>query len=147
MSNERSPRDVCSITIGINGLMSGWLLAAGGPQFRLGRRFFLVRGPDPLTRFGLLGRNALHVGDHAVESTREPHALTLGLVGARGMRLLEHLVGLLEAVAERGVDLLVGNLDAELVRDGLEHELAGDRGRGLLAEARNEVLGGVAGEL
>ena len=32
MSNARSPREVCSTTIGISGLMRSSLLAAGGPQ-------------------------------------------------------------------------------------------------------------------
>src|SRR5919197_1498101 len=55
MSNERSPREVCSMTIGIRGM--GSLLAAGGPEFRLGRWFFLVRCPDRLAP----GRDLLHL--------------------------------------------------------------------------------------
>src|SRR5439155_17915584 len=147
MSNERSPRDVCSITIGINGLMSGWLLAAGGPQFRLCRRFFLVRGPDPLARLGLLGGDTLDVRDDAVEGSGQADVLALGLVHACLARLLDHLLGLVESVAKRRVDLLVGDLNPELVCYRLEYELPGDRGCGLLAQARHEILRRVAREL
>src|SRR2546422_8614244 len=139
MSNERSPRDVCSITIGINGLMSGWLLAAGAPQFRLCRRFFLVRGADPLARLGLLGRDALDVRDNAVEGSGQADVLALGLVHTGLARLLDHLLGLIESVAERRVDILVGDLDPELIRHRLEDELSGDGGCSLLAQARHEI--------
>src|SRR5438067_4928082 len=115
MSNDRSPRDVCSITIGIKGLMSGWLLAAGGPQFRFGLGFFLVRGPDSLARLGLLGRNALHFGRDPVERAGQAHRLTLGFVGAGLLGLRDHAVGVLEAVIEGSVDFLVRDLDPELV--------------------------------
>src|SRR5438105_9855900 len=103
MSNERSPREVCSITIGIRGLISGWLLAAGGPQFRFGRWFFLVGRPDLLARGVLLGRDRLHLGGEPVERALEPQVLAQlvdsGLhdlldrrvdVLAGGLRLLAH---------------------------------------------------------
>src|ERR671936_1866017 len=99
MSNERSPREVCSITIGINGLIC-LLLAAGGPQFRLCLGFFLVGGPDALARLGLLGRNALDLGRDPVEGTRQTHVLALPLVHTCLARLLDHLLGLLEAHTE-----------------------------------------------
>src|SRR5215210_8766675 len=108
MSNELSPRDVCSITIGINGLMSDRLLTAGGPQFRLGRLLFLVRGPDRVSGCGLLGRDPLDFSSNVVESAGEPRRLALCLVGARSLRLLDHPLWLLEALAESLVDLLVG---------------------------------------
>src|SRR6266511_50949 len=147
MSNDRSPREVCSITIGINGLMSGWLLATGGPQFRLRLGFFLVWRPDALARLGLLGWNALDFSRDPVESAGQAHRLTLRLVRARSSRLLDHLFGLFEAVAEGLVDLLVAHLDAQLIRGRLEQELAGDGGSRLVAEAYDEVVGRVAGEL
>ena len=53
MSNERSPRDVCSITMGSAG--SSGLLAAGCPQFRLAGGLFLVGRPDRLARRRGLG--------------------------------------------------------------------------------------------
>src|SRR5215813_14126733 len=99
MSNDRSPRDVCSITIGMRGLI--WLLlASGGPQFRLSLGLFLVGCPDCLTRRGLLGRDPLDLRGDPVERLRQPHGLALGLVRARLLRLLDDLVGLLEAFAE-----------------------------------------------
>src|SRR5580765_3196620 len=100
MSNERSPREVCSMTIGMRGLIR-LLLASGGPQFRLCLGLFLVRCPDCLTRRSLLGRNPLDLVRDPVECTRQPNGLALRLVGSGLLRLVEDLVGLLEAVAER----------------------------------------------
>src|SRR6202040_2405525 len=141
MSNERSPREVCSITMGINGLIwlllafwrvgcsfqtvtaqamlrSRWLLATGGPQFRLGGRLFLVGRPDGFAGGGLLGRDPLDLVRNAVEGAGKAHAFALRVVRARGARLLDDLVRLLEAVAEGLVDLLVRNLDPEPVGGG-----------------------------
>src|SRR5919198_4148975 len=148
MSNERSPREVCSITIGMRGLMSGWVsLAAGGPQFRLGLWFFLVGCPDSLACLGLLGRNALDLLRDSVERTRHAHRFALGLERAGLPRLLEHCIGVVEAIAERFLDLLLGDVDSELVGRRLQHELAGDGRGGLLAQPRDEVLRRLAGEL
>src|SRR6266540_6283542 len=115
MSNDRSPREVCSITIWINGLISGWLLATGGPQFRLGLGFFLVGRPDAFARLRLLGRNPLDLVRDPVESAGQAHRLALRLVRTRGPGLLDHLLGLLEAVAEDLVDLVVAHLDSQLI--------------------------------
>src|SRR6266516_4007678 len=147
MSNERSPREVCSITMGINGLISGWLLATGGPQFRLGGRLFLVWRPDGLAGGSLLGRNALDLAGNAVEGTGEAHVLALRVVRAGSTRLLDDLVRLLEAVTEGLVDLLVRDFDPELVGGGLEHELSGHGSGRLVLQALDEILGRVAGHL
>src|SRR3954453_12625135 len=105
MSKDRSPREVCSITIGINGLI--WLLSAsGGPQFRVGLGLFLVGCPDCLARGRLLGRDPLDVGCDQVERARESHRLTLGFIGARLAGLLDDLVAVLEALAERSIYLV-----------------------------------------
>src|SRR6266480_2909144 len=118
MSNERSPRDVCSITIGMSGLI--WLLlASGGPQFRLCLGLFLVGRPDRLAGGRLLGRNPLDLRGDPVERARQPHRLALRLVGAGLPRLRDDRVAVLEAIAERLVDLLVADRDAELVGGGL----------------------------
>src|ERR1700675_4283824 len=109
MSNEPSPREVCSITMGINGLMSGWLLATGGPQFRVGGWLFLVGCPDGFAGGGLLGRDPLDLVRNAVEGAGKAHAFALRVVGARLARLLDDLFRLLEALAEGLVDLLVGD--------------------------------------
>src|SRR2546430_11660174 len=162
MSNDRSPREVCSITMGINGLMSGWLLrrrlrcrppeagpaaparpssATGGPQFRLGGWLFLVGRPDGFAGSGLLGRDALDLDDSAVEGAGKAHAFALRVVRTRLACLLDDLVRLFEAVAEGLVDLLVRNLDPELVGGGFEHELTGDRCGRLVAQAPDQILG------
>src|SRR6476661_10973865 len=107
MSNDRSPREVCSITIGMRGLI--WLLlATGGPQFRLCLGLFLVGCPDCLTRRRLLRRDPLDLGGDAVERAGETHRLALRLVGAGFSSLVDDLVPFLEALAERVVHLLVG---------------------------------------
>src|SRR5919204_5367926 len=159
MSNERSPREVCSITIGISGLIRAplnisrvdWssqrLLATGGPQFRLGLGSFLVRSPDRFARLFLLERDALDVGGDPVERGGEAQALTLRLVGSAGTELLDGSIGVFEAFADGRVDLLVADLDPELVGDRLEHQLARDRALRLGAEPRDELVGRVAGHL
>src|SRR5581483_2108519 len=67
MSNARSPRDVCSTTIGIRGMSS--LLAAGCPHLLRRARLFLVLvgSPELLARRRLLRRDRLHLGGDAVE--------------------------------------------------------------------------------
>src|SRR6266853_3830572 len=74
MSNARSPREVCSTTIGIFGLIGfSLLLGAVGPQLRLLRFLlqFLLRGPDRLTRFCLLRRDRLDVVGDPVDRLLE----------------------------------------------------------------------------
>src|SRR4051794_12753998 len=172
MSNERSPREVCSITIGINGLMlapllfswvdwsfqtatsqarSRWLLAAGGPQFRLGRLGFLVGGPDLLAGARDLGGDALRLLGNSVERLAQPQVGAQHLLAAGVEHLLDGVVrivaGDLRLLADQLADLLVGDLELELARARLEHELAGDRERGLLGHALDEFLGRLAREL
>src|SRR6266511_2710253 len=115
MSNDRSPREVCSITIGINGLISGWLLATGGPQFRLGLGFFLVGRPDAFARLRLLGRNPLDLVRDPVESAGQAHRLALRLVLILFPSLLDHRFTLLEEVAVYRVDFFVVCLDARVL--------------------------------
>src|SRR5712692_6163638 len=125
MSNARSPREVCSTTIGIRGLMRS-LLAGWGPQFLLGRRAILLRSPDALTRRFLLcalGRlllgDRLDLGDDPVERLAQADALADAVGAALGEELVN--VGLLLACAEQlGADLLVGHVQPELVGDRLE---------------------------
>src|SRR5919202_7767 len=178
MSNDRSPRDVCSITIGMRGLMAGapsfsrfdWsfqtvargspygltvtpqaasrrLLATGDAQFRLCLRRFLVRCPDRLARTLLLERDPLHLRGDAVEGSGEPPALALRLVGAAFAQLPQHAVSVLEALADRLIDLLVGDLDPELVGDRLQHQLTGDGALRVRPKPSDEVVRGGAGDL
>src|SRR5206468_13072429 len=130
---------------------SCWLLAAGGPQFRLGRGRFLVGGPDALARAGDVGRNALRLFGDMVEGLAQPQVGAQGLVAASLSHACDRLVGIvavrLRLLADQLLDLLVGNLEAELVGDRFENELAGD---GLLrfgAQVLDELVAGLAGEL
>src|SRR6266542_1394573 len=121
MSNARSPREVCSTTIGINGLISP-LLPTGGPKLRCGRRPFLpVRRPDALARLVQLGRDRPYLRRDAIE-----HLLHAEIVAHTvGAAALDELVDVLVGLAcgpKLLADLVVGDVEPELVRDGLEHE-------------------------
>src|SRR5947207_6549829 len=124
MSNARSPRDVCSTTIGIRGISS--LLAAGCPHLLRSLRLFLVGCPKLVACLRLLGRDWCHLGGNAVE--RLLHAQ----VGADAISaaVLEELVDVLldfPLPAQLVANLVVRHLQRELVRDRLEQQLARDR--------------------
>src|SRR5919197_6566400 len=146
MSNERSPREVCSITIGINGLIE-LLLAGRGPQSCRLLVSFLLGGPELLARGREVGGGSLDLGRDAVERLGKTNRLALLLPAARLAELRHRLVGILVAGSELLLELLVGDGDAELVRGGLEHELAGDRLARLRAQALDELVAGGAGDL
>src|SRR4051812_2816499 len=138
MSNARSPRDVCSTTIGIKGI-SRSLLVAGGPQFLLrARALFLAGLPDALARLRELLRDRRHLGGDPVDRFLEPQIGADAVGAARLHELLDVLVAL-TVVAQVLPDLVVRYLDAELLGDRLEQELAADRLRRLLPEAALEV--------
>src|SRR5881227_2896846 len=118
MSNARSPREVCSITIGINGLMlapccrgstvscrSGEIPCRGSRCSRARGRRRPGRALPPRRR----GRGPCAAA--ALADARD------GLVRVVAVRL-----GLL---ADQLFDLLVRDLEGELVRDGLQDELPG----------------------
>src|SRR5689334_7565204 len=109
MSNARSPRDVCSTTIGIRGISC--LLAAGCPQLLRGLRLFLflARCPKLFAGLGLLRRDRLRRGGDPVDRLLQPQ------VGS-------HAVG--PTALEELVDVLVGlSLPAQL----LANLVVGDR--------------------
>ena len=87
MSNARSPREVCSITIGINGLISR-LLASGGPQLRLGSGRSFFRRPQLLAGAGELERDPLDLGDDQVQRLAHPQVLAEQLVRVRSANTL-----------------------------------------------------------
>src|SRR4029453_1459201 len=99
MSNERSPRDVCSITIGINGLMQSPCFRSGsgawGPQLRLGFGGFLVGTPGRVARLGLPERDRLDRGRDPVEGRAQAQVLAQVLLPAVLPQILDHLVGVL----------------------------------------------------
>src|SRR5262245_47624007 len=150
MSKARSPREVCSTTIGINGLICS-LLASGGPQ-RLPGRALLFWCPDALTcgvplraLCGHLGRDRSHLRCNAVERLSHPDAFADAIRPAVGEERVDVLV-VLAGLDELGAELLVGDLESELVGDRLEHELACDRLRRLGAEPLAERLWRGAGD-
>src|SRR3954469_20446937 len=124
MSKARSPRDVCSTTMGISGISS--LLATWGPKFRGLRRLLLLRGPDALARLVQLGRDRLHLGGDPVERLLHAQVVADPIGAALRDEGLDVLVGL-AGRAQLFADLVVGDLQVELVRDRFENQLAPDR--------------------
>src|SRR6266545_6640361 len=153
MSKNRSPREVCSMTDGmirIDGcVMCCGSLTAGGPEFRLGRLLFLVGRPESLAHLGELLRNALYLGGDSVESVTEAQIVAKRLEAAALTKPEQGLVGVVandrRLFAYERLDFVVGDLDPKPVRGGVEHELARDGARGLLAEPRDQLLGLLAG--
>src|SRR5439155_22456374 len=66
---------------------------------------------------------------------------------ARLAELGNRLVGVLVPEPKLVLELLVRDLDAELVCDSVEHELARDRLARLGAQALDELVAGAAGDL
>src|SRR5215831_1544947 len=146
MSKARSPRDVCSTTMGIRGLISFSSLRTWGPEFRCLGRLLLLRRPDRLARLVQIRGDRLHLGGDAVEGALEAKVLADPVGAAVGEEALD--VGVvLAAFMQLLADLVVGHLDRELVGDRLEDELPGDRQRRLGAEPLLELLRRLAGEL
>src|SRR5258707_7958146 len=113
MPSVRSPREVCSTTIRINGLISQSLLARGGPQFLLGGQAVLLGSPDALTRrlllralCSLLLRDRLDLGNDPVERLAHADALPHAVGAALGEERV-HVFLLLARVEQLGADLLV----------------------------------------
>src|SRR5919199_1030431 len=147
MSNERSPREVCSITIGMSGLIAPLLLAGRGPQSCLCLVSFLLGCPELLARGRELDGDPLHLRGDAVEGAGEAKRLALLLPAARLAELRDRLVGVLVAEPKLVLELLVGDLDPEPVGGGLERELARDRVAGLGPDPLDELVAGAAGDL
>ena len=139
MSKARSPRDVCSTTIGTRGLIGGQSIYGPGVQSLSGRLALglfaafgvalglaLLRRPDRLARLGLRDRDRLGgVGDQ-LGGLSQAHLFAQHPVAARLAQLRQHLLRLLLAVAgpERLDQVLVGRLDALGLGDGGERRLA-----------------------
>src|SRR6266567_5956377 len=99
MSNARSPREVCSTTIGMFGLIGfSLLLAAGGPQLfrRLLRLLllFLLGSPNRLASFRLSGRDRLDVGGDPVDRLLEAQVGADAVCAAPRNELFDVLVAL-----------------------------------------------------
>src|SRR4051812_29447335 len=126
MSKARSPREVCSTTIGMFGLMSApsgdvsvlgagrSRLAAGGPQrLRLvAGGLVLVRRPDRLARLCKLRCDRLHLGRDAIDGLLHAEVEAHAVCAARLDECLD-VVLVLALLAELGADVVVGDLDPE----------------------------------
>src|SRR5581483_11260103 len=153
MSKKRSPREVCSMTDGMTRfdgcVMVRGSLAAGGPKFRLGLLLFLVGSPNRLARIRELARDPLHLAGDAIERIAQPDVVAQGLEAAALAQAQERVVDVVARfaglLAHQRLDVLVGDLQPELLRDRLEHELARNRARRLLAEPGDELLRLLAG--
>src|SRR5205809_7617137 len=98
-----------------HGSRSCGLLAAGGPQLRVGFRLFLVRGPELFSRIRDFGRNRLHVGREALERRAQAEVLANRLLLAvrphvlhKRVSVLSRLLGLFAQVC---LDLVLRDLD------------------------------------
>src|SRR5437660_6633974 len=152
MSKNRSPREVCSMTDGMMRFDGRFmmLLTAGGPEFRVGRLLFLFGSPESFARLGELAGNPLDLGGDAVERIAKPQVVAQRLEAAVLAEALDRRGGVVVAddlrlLAHERLDVLVGDLEAELLGRRLEYELARDRAERLLVQPREQVLRRLAG--
>src|SRR5947209_3315357 len=161
MSNARSPREVCSTTIGTSGLMflasfacsAGFLpnvadgvARPGGPAERSGARrpelgaaaLALLRAsrrPQLLSRLRLFDRDRLRLAHEQLKRLAAGHVVPDGLEPSGTFELADQLVevapGAFGRRGERLADFVVGRLDALGLHDGGEHRLAPQRAGGL----------------
>src|SRR5918995_4745380 len=149
MSNARSPRDVCSTTIGISGLIASRLLAAWGPDFHSRTTFLLLRSPKLLSGFRQVDGDSLHSGHHLVKRLAEPEVSANLLEIPALPQALRNLVGVLAdmvgLITDELFDFLVAHFDVELVGNRVEDELTLERAIGLVLQAGDHLLLGLAG--
>src|ERR687897_3630637 len=137
MSNARSPREVCSTTIGTSGLT---VLAS-----------FRVRRLSP-------ARRTLACGSGGLGGLREEvERLAIGQFGLErvqpvgGLHPLQELLGaralLLRGLLERGEDLLLAGLDPLGRDDRGEHGLALELALGVVPAVGDDLLLAAAGDL
>src|SRR2546423_11854180 len=97
MSKNRSPREVCSMTDGMMRFDGRFmlLLAAGGPEFRVGRLLFLFGSPKSFARLGELARDSLDLRGDAVERIAQPQIVAQRLEAAVLAEALDRRGGVL----------------------------------------------------
>ena len=147
MSNARSPREVCSTTMGISGLMtlvSSYVPGVQSFGVSAGCSFSGVQIDSRAScNSGAIGFTSAAI---AIERALQADVVANAVGAALRDELLDVLV-VLARLAQLVADLVVGHLDAELVGDGFEHELTRDRERRLGTQALLEHLGRLAGQL
>src|ERR1044072_8771974 len=157
MSKERSPREVCSTTIGTRGLMVGTLSKAPGgypPSSRLRRPeralllLLLLRGPDLLARLGLLERDRHRRPDDQVDRLAHANVFADHRVAAILAQPLQQLLRrrplLLGGVGQRLGHLLLGDLDLLRLGARRPHSPAPQLGFGVRFGLLDHVLTGLA---
>src|SRR3954463_11513789 len=128
MSNARSPREVCSTTIGTNGLIAlapsgvqgrpGSARLAGGPQLGLWLLGIVLLGrPQLVASPGLLEADRLRYLDGPIEREPQADVLAHALLRWGGEDLLHHVLrvveaGVLRVLEDQGLKLVVVDGDA-----------------------------------
>src|SRR5579862_9497591 len=140
MSKARSPRDVCSTTIGTNGLIGALLRACGSDPAvsRAGRLRFGNRGWAGGLRE--LGRS--------IEREPQPQILAHPLFRVGGEELLHELVEVLLALAvlaQQALELGVVDLDLLALGERLERDLLAQRVDGVGPQLGAHLLGAAPG--
>src|SRR5215207_1252387 len=104
MSKARSPREVCSTTIGTSGLIGRASLArrVGRPDLRGALLLLLVGRPELLARGRLLDRDRLRALHEQVHGLAHRDVLAKGFVGALRPRALHRALELLVAGVRPG---------------------------------------------
>src|SRR5262249_22956269 len=102
MSNARSPRDVCSTTIGTT-----WFWIMQAPCYRGSTvssrwRVFPCRGQELLARLGLLHGDGFDIGDEPVERSPQSEVLAQRLLLSVSPDLLDQLLRVGTAFIRRG---------------------------------------------
>src|SRR5215218_2635557 len=142
MSKARSPRDVCSITIGIRGLIHS--PRAGGPQFRIARGLLLLGCPELVACMRELRRDASDLSRDAVEGAPEAKVFPELLEASRALQGVDGFGGIVfrpvELLAHDRLDVVVRDLEGKLVGGRVEHELARYRPSGFAAEPLLQLL-------
>src|SRR5437667_8502457 len=156
MANARSPRDVCSTTIGTSGLIGRAVYKSDPPGLRGARSFgsgrpeagllglspVLLRRPELLAGGGLLyGYRLRRFGDH-VRGLAEAKLLAQQRVASESTEALEQLFGRLVSIAraERREQLLLGDIDLLGVGDGRQGRFAPQRPLRIGLEVGDQLL-------
>ena len=120
-------------------------LLPGVHNFVSASGFLLVGCPELVSRFRELGCDGLDVGDEAVERGAEPEILADRLLLAVRPDVLDDAFRVVLArrrdlLADVRLHVVVGDLDARLLGERLERELARDRDGGLEHHLALELL-------
>src|SRR5918997_3173544 len=163
MSNARSPREVCSTTIGTSGLtvLASFRFVRSNPS-RAGRTVAMGLGgqnqyealgrsgrPELLARLRLAGGDRLGGLRDQVQRAALGEVLLEGVDPPGGLQPLQQLLGraaALGGVADGFEEVLLGGLDLLGLDDGRQHGLAAQRLGGVLLAGLDDLLLLAAGD-